>query len=105
MTYKRNSRPDHHVNTGLKTLPFRCAAAVAFLAATLVMTAFAQEPSPLGWDPHLTFAGNFDVAYHNTQFFAPNHNVVVGQWDSRAEIWLWPNRKQFAWGPYVRVSG
>ena len=45
------------------------------------------------------------MAYHNTQFFAPNHNVVVGQWDSRAEIWLWPNRKHFAWGPYIRVSG
>ena len=48
MTYKRNSRPGHHASTGLKALPFRCAAAVAFLATTLAITAFAQEPSPLG---------------------------------------------------------
>ncbi|MGJ5814528.1 hypothetical protein [Paludibaculum fermentans] len=65
----------------------------------------AQTDSPLGWDPHLTFAGNFDAGYHKTQFFEENHNVAVGQWDSRVEWWLYPNRKHFAWGPYLRLSG
>src|SRR3954462_12050651 len=39
---------------------------------------FAQSDSPLGWDPYVTFAGNFDAGYHKTQFFENNHNVLVG---------------------------
>jgi hypothetical protein len=70
-----------------------------------VVSCFAQQPSPLGWDPYFTFAGNFDFGYHNTQFFAPNENVVVGQWNSRAEIWLPPFRDDFSWGPYVSATG
>ena len=75
------------------------------LLAAFAFPGRAQEPSPLGWDPYLTFAGNFDVGYRNTQFFQPNYNTIVGQWDSRVEVWLPPSRRTFAWGPYVRATG
>ena len=59
----------------------------------------------LGLDPYLTFAGNFDVGYHRTQFFEQNHDVSVGIWDSRVELWLPPFRHSFSWGPYFRIAG
>ena len=58
-----------------------------------------------GW---LGFAGNFDVAYRKTQFFESEHNVAVGIWDSRIELWLPPHKKDesgLSWGPYFRMAG
>jgi hypothetical protein len=65
----------------------------------------AQSVNPLGYDPYITVAGNFDTGYRKTQFFEPNHNVLVGQWDTRVELWLPPFRKEFSWGIYVRAAG
>ena len=63
------------------------------------------NPSVLGWDPYLKFAGNFDVGYHKTQFFESNHKVFIGQWDSRAEFWVPPIRNNFSWEPDLRSNG
>ncbi len=59
----------------------------------------------LGFDDWLTFSGNFDVGYRQTQFFEPHHDAAVGQWDSRVELWLPPFRTNLSWGPYVRLAG
>jgi hypothetical protein len=81
-------------------------AVFCLLAFSSVATrSFAQSNSPLGFDPYVTFAGNFDIGYHKTQFFERGHDVLVGQWDARTEVWLPPFRKRFAWGPYVRAAG
>lgn len=81
-------------------------AALAVLICCLgAASARGQSVSTVGFDPYVTFAGNFDVGYRNTQFFAPAFNTAVGQWDTRAEFWLPPFRKRFSWGPYVRVAG
>jgi hypothetical protein len=69
------------------------------------MSLFGQADHALGFDPYVTFAGNFDIGYHQTQFYAPNYDIGQGQWDTRAEIWLPPFRTDFSWGPYVRMSG
>src|SRR5579871_4404204 len=81
------------------------AAQAMAVALALAAPSFGQNDRPLGWDPYLTFAGNFDVGYHKTQFFENNHNVLVGQWDTRVEYWLYPHRDSFSWGPYVRATG
>jgi hypothetical protein len=81
------------------------AASVLFINWFVTVPSYAQADNPLGFDPYFTFAGNFDLGYHKTQFFEPDHNVVVGQWDTRAEVWLPPFRRRFSWGPYVRVTG
>jgi hypothetical protein len=65
----------------------------------------AESNSTLGFDDWLTFSGNFDAGYRQTQFFEPHHDAAVGQWDSRAELWLPPFRTNLSWGPYVRVAG
>lgn len=66
---------------------------------------FAQPHNALGFDPYVTFAGNFDAGYHKTQFFELKHNVTLAQWDSRAELWIPPFRTSFSWGPYLRFAG
>jgi hypothetical protein len=81
------------------------AALLLLLGCAAAALSFAQSESPLGYDPYVTFAGNFDVGYHKTQFFEPDHHTVVGQWDTRVEVWLPPFRKRFSWGPYVRGAG
>jgi hypothetical protein len=65
----------------------------------------AQSGQTLGFDDWLTLSGNFDVGYRKTQFFESEHNAAVGQWDSRAELWLPPFRDGFSWGPYLRIAG
>jgi len=58
-----------------------------------------------GW---IGFAGNYDMAYRKTQFFEDNHNVGVGLWDNRIELWLPPHTSSehgLAWGPYFRMAG
>ena len=67
-------------------------------------SAFAQD-RVLGFDPYVTFSGNFDVGYRKTQFFEENHNTALATWDSRVELWLPPFRDKFSWGPYLRVAG
>jgi len=82
---------------------------LGLLAAMLfwfsVSSAIAQSGKAIGFDPYVTLAGNFDVGYHQTQFFEPHHNTAVGQWDTRVEIWLPPSRKKFSWGPYLHLAG
>jgi hypothetical protein len=68
-------------------------------------TALAQSDGAIGLDPYVTFTGNFDIGYRQTQFFEPHHNAAVGQWDTRFEVWLPPFRKKFSWGPYFKVTG
>lgn len=75
------------------------------VCCAIAIPSFAQSDRPLGYDPYVTLAGNFDVGYHKTQFFENNHNVLVGQWDTRVEVWLPPFRTNFSWGPYVRATG
>jgi len=53
----------------------------------------------------VTFPANFDGGFRKTQFFAPNYDTGVGQWDSRVELWLPPRRERFSWGPYIRIAG
>jgi hypothetical protein len=81
------------------------AALAVFLCSFASRSAYAQPKNALGFDPYVTFAANSDVGYHQTQFFEPNHNTAVGQWDARAEVWLPPFRKKFSWGPYLRTAG
>lgn len=65
----------------------------------------AQNAKPLGFDPRLTFAGNFDAGYRKTQFVTDRHDAMLGQWDTRIELWLPPYRDKFALGPYMRLTG
>ena len=68
-----------------KWLPIRFLQCFSFALLSFAQQSPApQSPNPLGFDPYVTFAGNVDTGYHKTQFFEPNHNVLVGQWDSRA---------------------
>jgi hypothetical protein len=103
-----DAHPARYVLTAPATTRFRRAGRAAlggFLFCVLPAASLAQSERALGVDPYLTFAGNFDIAYHQTQFFVPNHNAIVGQWDTRAEIWLPPFRREFSWGPYIRITG
>lgn len=83
----------------------------AFLVIILCLVrmspcAFAGEPSRnsqvSNW---LTVAANLDGGFRRTQFFEPDYNTSLFQWDSRVEFWLPPFRYKFSWGPYVRVAG
>lgn len=78
---------------------------VALLWCSGASNLLAQSGSGVGFAPDVTLAGNFDLGYRQTQLFEPHHNAVVGQWDTRAEVWLPPSRKKFSWGPYLRVGG
>ena len=53
----------------------------------------------------LTVSSNLDGGFRRTQFFDPEYNTAVLQWDSRLELWLPPFRYKFSWGPYVRAAG
>jgi hypothetical protein len=84
-----------------------CFAALFFLIAN---TSVGQDTKcPVGQDTKspdckewLTVSANLDGAYRKTQFFAPNYNTGVFQWDSRVEVWIPPSHR---WGPYLRVAG
>lgn len=67
--------------------------------------AIAQSGDAVGFPPYVTFAGTFDFGYRATQLFEPHHNAFVGQWESRAEVWLHPYKDEFSWGPYFRING
>lgn len=54
---------------------------------------------------NVTFSANFDAGYRETQFFEAQHEVYVGQWDSRLEYWLPSAGDGLSWGPFMRVSG
>lgn len=77
----------------------------SFVVCTMMQVSFAQTDKLIGRDPHFTISGNFDAAYRKTQFFQDHHNAFVGQWDSRAEVWLPPSRTRFSFGPYLRITG
>ena len=99
----RPNTPTRHIGKSGREAAF---AVLAGLLATLGVTvSSARAQDALGFDPYVTFAGNVDMGYHKTQFFEANHNVTVGQWDSRTEVWLPPFRSRFSWGPYLRVAG
>ncbi|MGA2902522.1 MAG: hypothetical protein ABSD98_01715 [Candidatus Korobacteraceae bacterium] len=91
-----------------------CLTALIFLACN---ACFGQEgtdqPAALGkW---FTVSANLDGGWRKTQFFLPNYNTAVFDWDSRAELWLppfghvkTPDGKvviKRIWGPYIRVAG
>jgi hypothetical protein len=65
----------------------------------------ADSDYALGFGKWLTISANFDGGYRNTQFFEWGHNAVVGQWDSRLEVWIPPFRDEFSYGPYLRFAG
>jgi len=65
----------------------------------------AQSGTALGFDPYLTISGNFDFGFQATQFYAPHQDAVVGDWDTRVELWLPPYRTNFSWAPYLRFAG
>lgn len=73
--------------------------------ATRPQAGMPAEKPRLGLDDFLTFSANFDAGYRKTQFFDDDHRSLLFQWDGRAELWLPPFRKQFAWGPYLRLAG
>lgn len=103
-----SNRPISLMGSTLATFggkPMRLLPCFFFALLAFAQSPDPQSPNPLGFDPYVTFAGNVDTGYHKTQFFEPNHNVLVGQWDSRAEFWLPPFRRAFSWGLYVRATG
>jgi hypothetical protein len=63
-----------------------------------------QQNQAIGIGNWLTLSANLDAGYRRTQFFDPQYNTVVFQWDSRAEFWLPPFRNEFSWGPYIRIA-
>jgi hypothetical protein len=69
------------------------------------LDSMAQSGTALGFDPYLTLSGNFDFDFQKTQFYARNQDAVVGDWDTRLELWLPPFRTNFSWGPYLRFAG
>jgi len=72
------------------------------------LDSMAQSAIPLGFepfDPYVTLSGNFDFGYQKTQFYTPHQDAVVGDWDTRLEVWLPPFRTNFSWGPYLRFAG
>ena len=79
---------------------------VTFLQTSFVAsTAAAQSNGTVGFGPYVTFAGNYDLGYRETQFFEPHHNAAVGQWDTRVNVWLPPFQNSFSWGPYLHIGG
>jgi hypothetical protein len=64
-----------------------------------------QQPAPVGLGNWLTLSTNLDAGYRQTQFFEPNHDAALFQWDGKLEVWLPPVQEQFSWGPYVRLTG
>lgn len=70
-----------------------------------IVSLSADSTNRYSQDDWISFSGNFDIGYRKTQFFNPEHEVYVGTWDSRMEIWLPPFRESFSWGPYVRGAG
>ncbi len=84
-------------------------ACLLFLAVlqsgVLVSVAVAQSNGQIGFGQYVTFAGNYDVGYRETQLFEEHHDTAVGQWDIRANVWLPPFRNDFSWGVYLDVGG
>jgi hypothetical protein len=78
---------------------------LSLLAGPLGLSAHAQSVNSFDLTRYMTLSGNFDVGYSKTQFFAPHHDTLVGQWDTRAEFWLPRFRKRLSWGLYLRVGG
>jgi hypothetical protein len=80
-----------------------------FVAVTVGITESLQIRRPsvervFGLSPYMVLVGNFDISYRKTPFFAVVPDVVAGQWDARAEIWLF-SRRRLSFGPYVRMAG
>jgi hypothetical protein len=80
-----------------------CVLALTWEAAPL--NGVAQADPSVKSSGAVTFPANFDGGFRKTQFYAPNYDTGVGQWDSRVELWLPPRRGRFSWGPYVRIAG
>jgi hypothetical protein len=78
-------------------------AVALFMQFLLPVPSYAQ--STLGIGDWMSVSSNFDAGYRNTQFFVPQYNTALLQWDSHVEFWLPPFRKKFSWGPYFRVAG
>ncbi len=84
---------------------FAAAAAIICVLFAPMIARAGEEKEPVGVGKWLTFVSNLDGGYRRTQFFAAHYDTAVFQWDSRAELWLPPFRKEFSWGPYIRVAG
>ncbi|MBN2317121.1 MAG: hypothetical protein JXM79_24560 [Sedimentisphaerales bacterium] len=52
-----------------------------------------------------TVSANLDSSYRNTNFYESGHHTIISQGDSRLELWMPPNRREFSWGPYIRFAG
>lgn len=52
----------------------------------------------------LTISANTDFSHRKTNFYKHNHNTAFLQMDSRLELWLPPYRRNFSWGPYLRLA-
>ena len=71
---------------------------VAILAVMLCSLTFpppakaGQQSGATGLGDWLTLSSNLDGGFRTTQFFEPDHNVALFQWDSRLELWLPPFR-------------
>jgi len=85
-------------------LPGLCPLVTLLICSQAVLIAQAQTPTDVHQQKIITFPANLDGGWRKTQFFAPDYNTAVGQWDSRIEGWL-PPRKAFSYGPYLRVAG
>src|ERR1700733_9574483 len=105
-----SSGSQHFIVSSYKRLKFSLSSWLIFALMIVFcrefeVPTFGQSDNVIGWDPYLTFSGNFDVDYQRTQFYSPNQNALVGDWDTRLEVWLPPFRTGFSWGPYLRFAG
>jgi hypothetical protein len=64
-----------------------------------------KESPKVSLDDWLSIAANLEGGYRNTQFHRSGHNSTFFLWDSRVELWLPPSRRDFSWGPYIRLAG
>jgi hypothetical protein len=83
-----------------------CVAIIALVTANLTApSGIAQAVESAEQREWLTVPANLDMGYRKTQFFTPNYNTAVGDWDSRISLWLPPGKGKFSWGPYIRIAG
>jgi hypothetical protein len=67
---------------------------------------FGQEKSSsLDFGKWLSASASIDGGYRKTQFFLPDYNTGVVQWDSRFDVWLPPFQNKHRGGTYLRLAG
>ena len=76
-----------------------------FFFGVLALALQAPPQNELSFGDSVTASANLDAGYRRTQLFEQRHNTSVFQWDSRAEFWFPPSRRNFSWGPYARLAG